>query len=201
MSWKQKLSFLTPQYVEHSVQGETYKFYPISVGLAFQLREIGKPLAKAIAAIFEKTDNDTSTREMTGPNDEGNGFFRQVEASAISPELARERHTQRVSAIEALVDSLTCEKNLEIVGTIIMDSLREVFPPSNKDNPPVKEFMNSTPLPAIPDLIIGVAKANKGVLGPLTDRLGSLVEAVSEKVGAKLELASPKESVEPTPAG
>lgn len=190
-SWKSKFTFLTPNCVSHTIGEKEYKFYPISVGLAFKLRSVAKPLTKALTTLLGDTKEDTGSIQRVVANAQGTSD-QEIVIEPISADLARLRHEQRQKAVEELVEALTAEANLEIVGDILVDSLREDFPPGDKSNPTGKQFMAEITLPNVPDLLIGVAKANKGVFGPLVSKVGAMMSGLKAQVEARvLERTAP----------
>jgi hypothetical protein len=106
----------------------------------------------------------------------------------------RKRH--QAEAIKELTDALTDPKNLALVGGVLIDSLREVFPPGSPDNPPGGEFIKSVHAVDLPKLIKGLAAANKGVLGDFGGKATGLLDNVFEKVKAKADENVKKEKKE-----
>ena len=190
-NWKDKLSCFTPNYEEHDVGDETLHFYPVSVGLIFELRKIGKPLARSLAVIFDKNDKDQGTQDIIEKDEHGQDR-RELIVMPMNPELAQARHQQKTDAIGGLVESLTAPENVAVIGRIIMDSLREVFPPGDKNNPPPEGFMQELPANAFGQMLVGVAKANKEVLGPLTERATEAVEGVVARIGKHPDNSEPQ---------
>ena len=169
--WKDRLSCFSPNFIEHEVGTQTLKFYPVSVGMAFKLRTIGKPIARSLSILFSNTDRDVGTKDSEVTNEDGSKD-RQIEILPISDGLAKIRHEQRIDAIDGIVTALTEEKNAEVVAQIIMDSLCEVFPKDDKKKwPPALEFINSMPVPVLGAMIMGIIQANKDVFGPLADKV------------------------------
>lgn len=181
MSWKDKVSFLAPTYIEHEVGGETLKFWPVSLGVAVKLRAIGAPLAEALSILFAPTDNDATViiREFEG----GDGGKEKV-VEAVDPKLAEMRDKQRADALSKAIKTLSDSKNLGVIGEIIMDSMRENFPKS-EPRPPGLEVMNELPLKPLKEIIMGIVKANKDVLGPFAEkaqeRLGQVIKLPEEE--------------------
>lgn len=194
--WAGKLSCFSPNYVAHDVSGEELRFYPISVGLAFKLRTIGKPLARSLAVLFGNKDQDHGTKDTEVTNTDGSKD-RQVSIEPITEGLAKIRFEQRVEAIDGIITALTDEQNAAVVGEIIMDSLADVFKKSErKEWPPVMEFINTMPLPVLGGMLMGVIKANQEVFGPLA---GKVTEAAESAV-ARIAEARVEEPAEETPS-
>ena len=196
--WKSKLNFGEPTHVEHKVGEATVKFYPVSVGMMFKLRRAAKPIAKAISVLTSGGGKDTGNifREVGEPVmldgkplklKDGQGGDRIVRdnetiAEAITPELAETRTRQRSEAIEDLIGALTDDENVKIIAEIIMDSMRM----EGNDRPPASEFINQIELPILGELLMGVGKANKGVFGPLADKLSPAFTQAQGAIKARL---------------
>jgi len=191
--WQEKLSCFSPNFVEHEVGNQTLHFYPISVGMAFKLRVIGRPLAKSLSVLFGNKDQDHGTKDVTVHNEYGSED-RQIIIEPITEGLAKIRHAQRTESVEKLVEALTDDKNAAVVGEILMDSLREVFTKNQPDRPPPSEFMRMMPLPVLGNMIMGLVKANKEVFGPLTDQVAAAASAAVNKIGAGVK-TEPSEEV------
>lgn len=175
--WKQKLTFLDkPRTKKSDVQGQEMTFYPVTVGALFHLRTPAKAIGKALAAIFTNTSRDTASV--------GDATTTRVEA--VSPELAQMRLVSQQKAIDEVVDAFSDDKNIGNLGYLIMDSLQEVFPRGNPDNPPPEEFIKTLPGPAVFDMLVGVAKANEGLFGPLVPKLRGAFSKVEQAVRSKL---------------
>ncbi len=181
-TWKEKLSCFSPNFIEHVVNGQKLHFYPVSVGMAFKLRTIGRPLARSLTVLFGSNDNDHGTKDIQIQNDHG-GHDREISISPITDGLAKIRHEQKVDAVDKLIESLTSDENAAVISDIIMDSLRDQFPPDQPNaRPPASEFINEMPVPVLGGMIAGVMQANKDVFGPLTEKVASAASAAVAKV-------------------
>lgn len=214
MDWKEQLNFGEPTYTEHKVGEKTLRFYPVSVGMVFELRRAAKPLAKAFATLTSggKGDNSSVFREIGDPATDASGkpiktsdgeFVRDTEtiSEAISSELASLRMEQRSQAVEDLISALSDDENVEIVVKMVCNSLKITDPP------PAKEFLSHVPAPEFAQMIFGVAKANKGVLGPLGKKMEEMfgdqnIENAKENLRNNLKMTGqpePRTSGEPSP--
>ena len=181
-NWQDKLSCFSPNYIEHTVVGQKLHFYPVSVGMAFKLRTIGRPLAKSLTVLFSSNDNDHGTKDIQVQNDQG-GQDRQIIIEPITDGLARIRHDQKIEAVDSLIEALTSDENAKVMADIFMDSLREEFPPEKpNERPPGLEFMAKMPIAVLGGMSIGVMQANKDVFGPLTEKVAQAASAAVEKV-------------------
>lgn len=180
--WKAKLSCFSPNYIEHQVGEDLVRFWPVSVGMVFELRRIGKPLAKSLSVLFDRHNADQGTHDVVEKDERGQDR-REVTIMPIAVEMAELRHRHRADAIEELIEAIGNPDNAEAIGKILMDSMREVFPPGDKDNPPAKAVIRDIPTTALGAMLVGVTKANKDVLGPLTERVTEATEAVVARIG------------------
>lgn len=199
-----KFSFLSPKFIEHSVGDEVLKFYAVRVATAGKLRGFLKPVFRGLAQINAGGANDIGKESTETADKDG---FRQLrtELKSITPELAKVRSEQREKAIDDLVDALLQEASMRCIGILILDCLRA--PNSEKD---AQELVDNTDLGTLFELIKGVAKANKEVFGPLTDRVEEVISTLKRasmkrvpddepESGAASASDSPKEPLEETP--
>lgn len=197
-NWKDRCAFLTPNFITHEVAGKNYDFYPISVDMAFKLRQMASPIAKAFTSLFSGQGNDHSTIDRTIHNQQGTAD-REVIIEATPIAILEFRASQRSDAIENLIKACTEQSNIELVGEIIMNCMRTEFPPSDVNNPPAKEFVGGTPLPAIGQLVMGVLKANKDVLGPLVAMAQGLLQQALAKAQERVNAINASTTSETTP--
>lgn len=200
MTWKDRCSFLsgaTP--TPHVVNGQTLNFYPVSVGALFSLKEAAKKVGAALAVLFASDKNDAGTTERLFAADlkdqdgrplldeKGKPFLdREVVIQAVSPELVALRLDKSSNAVSTIVAAFTEDSELTNLGRLVMDSLVETFPRGDASNPPPLEFVKTLSAESLVACLIGVAKANKGMFGPLGDRVGGLVAKLNEALTAKM---------------
>ncbi len=192
-AWKERLSFLTPHYETAPVAGTDQHFYPISLGLAFRLRDIGKPLAKALSVLFADRSHDTGTvdRQVSSTQRDAQGnviYDRETILEPISDKLAALRVEQRSKAIEDLIEAVTSDNNLGVLGDLIVDSLRDLFPREAKDNPKGLDLLKDPDvnMAVLRDMILGMAKANRQVFDPLLRAVEPLTAAAEKRLKAGL---------------
>lgn len=168
-------SFLSTKATKHTVKGEEFSFYPVSVGMAFRLKTLAEPLGLALAAVF-KTDSksDVGRKEIVSPTE--NGAAMQTTIDPISMQLAQFRAAQTNGAVVDFVKALAGEDTQKMLAELVMDSLRDF------DKIPPEEFLKVTPLDAIAELLTGVVAANKGVFGPLALKFSTAFNDVKNKV-------------------
>lgn len=218
MSWEDALGYNTVKSEQSQVNGIDQNFWPISVAMAFELRTLAAPLAKAAASLFgsDKQNTGTTSRQVTNvlPQDNGsniNNNTTEYVASAIDPKLAEFRHKQMSEAIEGLFTAFSTPESQEIIARLIFDSLRDVFvrddkPGQRLDFKAIKvegsgqktfvaitprDFLNKTPLPVMKDFVMGIFKANRRVLGPF----GDLVEMKLKQAGVSPSTSGKSEPV------
>lgn len=158
--------FLSPQPVEHIIDGQSYKFWPVSTKMLFQLRSMAKPIAKAIGTLLSTTQNDYAkeTVEVTAPD---GGYQQRTTLQAISADLAKARHAQRTEALEALVDGMMNDANAITLALLIMDSMRDNYQRSEVTPAGAQKFLSEVPAPAMVEMLAGVGAANKKLFDPL----------------------------------
>jgi hypothetical protein len=209
VGWKAKMPFLEgSKPVRHEVQGTPLNFYPSSIGCVFKLKGFFKPVIEAVSVLFESTNNDRTVIQTETTPDKpvfisGNKPGEQIPLmdsetikQAVSPDIAAFRIKTRKEAINQITSAID-ESNLSAVGELIMDSLKELFPRNNPDNPPGIEFAEALEAPAMVEMLVGVFKANKGVFGPLGGRLSAAFDRVTQAVETKakdLKTSNPEDS-------
>ena len=183
------MSYLTPNYVEHSVCGKKKRFYPVSVLKAFKMRRVGKPLAQALSVLFASRKHDHSEQVEQVVTEEQTMTVTSL--SAVSPEMASMRAKQQAEALAEAIDALTDDENVLVLAELIINSLREEW--EEGQAPPAKEFLSSLDTLSMRDMIWGLAKANAEVFGPFKEVFASRVAgALSEDLA---EVISQKETV------
>ncbi len=186
-TWRDKCSFMAPSCVTHKVECVDYKFFAINTELLFKLKEGAGDVFKALAVLFDDNRNDTGSIQRSTSSEEADGkaHANEIIAEPISEAVARMRYEQKQKAITDLLNTFG-DSNKVLFGEIIMASLLETFPPDADDNPPPLEFIQTLPLNALPGLVMGVVKANKGVLGPLAEQIVPMFDAIQNQMKAKV---------------
>lgn len=172
--------FLTsPNFVEHEVNGKTLKFYPVSLGTALKLRTIAKPLASAITTLFAGGDKDVGSKVKETTSNEGSVYERIVDA--ISPDLAKMRQDRVDFAVRDLIDALTKDESLLVVAELFADSCRDEW---QRPVPPaqIKAIKDELDTESLPQVLAGLAKANRKLFGPLGDRISELSKLLGPEV-------------------
>lgn len=200
-SWEDDLCYTSPKGHEHTVNGKTQKFYPVSVGLIFKLRTTGRSVAKAFGAIFADNKKDVQITDNTVSAN--GGIDRTIQTLAVDLGIAKYRDDQRTNALGEVIDAFTSEETLLLLAEIIIDSLADVFPKDSNgvpQGPTPAQFIAKTKLPTMAQMIIGVAKGNQDVFGPLAEKVSSFLTDLEKVVTAKVaKLAEEKVATEKTP--
>lgn len=185
-------------------------FYPVSVGMMLRLKGMIGPIAKAIATLTSSNSKDTGSvsKEDGAPYVLEDGtpmtqmvgntmqMVRDVETSIkpIDPSLARFRSEERTGAINELMVAFGDERNVGVIGDICQDSMQ--VPEANRVDG--AKFMETVEAPDFYDIVAGVAKANKGVFGPLADMMGPGLDRLKDYVdpGQPADISARSEPVE-----
>lgn len=192
------IPFASPQPVEHSVDGQILKFYPISTRMLFQLRSLAKPIARAIGTLLQSKQNDygKETVEVKSPED---AYQIRTSVQAISADLAKTRHDQMAAALDSLIDGLVSESTAMSLALLIMDSLREEYPQRPATPQMAQQFLADTPAPAMIELLMGVAAANRKLFDPLKARVADITATLKNQLdGLRTE---PSEETPTTSSG
>jgi hypothetical protein len=189
-AWKKHLCFQTPTYHVEEVGGVKQKFYPVSVGMVFELKRLGNDLVSALALMFANTDKDAKYIHKTITTKDGDTES-TITTDPISFETMQYRDDQKARSWNKAVDAIFAPENAEVVAKVIMDSLREVFPRCPitgkfADDVKPSEFINAMPLPLLGAFIKGVCMANKDVLGPLAPKAKSILGLAESKLRESL---------------
>jgi len=179
MGWKDVLCYSDDKYCVHVVNGIEQKFWPVSVGQIFRLRALASDLAKNIAHLFADLSKDAKVITQGGQNKDY-----AVQNDPVSLDMAKYRDTQRSEAWGNIIEQVTAQETQAILAEIIMDSMREVFKDSK---PTASEFAKQTPLPVMIEMVMGVAKANVDVFGPLGKRVTSVLSQLAGPGNTKQE--------------
>lgn len=200
--WKDKLAFLgKARFVTHEVEGDTYNFYRVSAGALFALREAAKVIGGAFAVLMDSTARDSGSTVTSFVAGESVPAGQTTACQAATPEVIKLRLDSKSKAVRDIIDAITDQKNVNVFAQLVIDSLAETFPRDAKDNPTPDQFMKEVDPSALVGMVIGVAKANKGMFGPLGEMLGGLTKTLQDAISVKLApfAASPAPSPAPTP--
>jgi len=174
MSWKDSFSFIAPEGVDHPVQGKVFTFYPISVKTAWSIRSTAQSLMQALSTLLTKRDGDRAESQKTQKKQ---GLETQdIHIDAIDKELAELRTKEREKAVGDAIRSLLDPDNSLVIGMLLVDSLRDVFSGQQLSKDEIKRFVDEMPLPAMSDMLVGLAKGNKSVFGPLAGKAEGLLK-------------------------
>lgn len=184
-----KFSFLAPRFELAKVGDKELKFFAVSTRALFRLKTLAGPIAQSLVTIMSGKSQDIkrTSRDFHDPSTGDMGSETTLEP--LTPNIIKLRDGQRSEAVERLIQALTEDENRYIIGGLICDSLREEFPDRPTPDDTVHEFMDDDDmnLPAMIELIGGVAKANKGAFGPLAGPLAAKLKAAVSKLANEPE--------------
>jgi hypothetical protein len=186
--------FLNPSFVEHPVGAEAYKFYPVSLRVLFQLRGLAKPIAQAISTLLTSRSDDIGRESVEVKAPDGGTQLRTT-IQPIQDSLAKTRFDQRASTLNALIDQLMSEGAANMIATLIMDSMRDLFPNRTPSAADCAKFVAEVPAERTMEMLAGVAKANKKLFDPLKVRV---VEAATTLRAAVANIAA-ENGLQPEP--
>ncbi|MFG0317076.1 MAG: hypothetical protein ACF8XB_07385 [Planctomycetota bacterium JB042] len=178
-SWKESYLFLSPTYESVEIDGREVHFYPISARCAFRIRKLARPIATALDILLAKNEHDTKSvfREFDGG--------RESISEAIDTELAKHRDSRREAAITDLIESVTEEANQNVIGRMLLDSMRDEGFPREPTDEDVRFFMDHTPITTLGLMLSGLAKANMRS-SPLAQKVIEMVRSsVARNDGAE----------------
>lgn len=190
--WKESPLFAPENnYHEVEIQGTTHKFWAICPTKIFKLRRLATPIAQALMAMRPGA-NDVTIVDRDIANDGSGGRGREIITEGISPQLAKLRFEQQEAGLKSLIESLTDEANAAILGELIMDSMREVFPRTGKLPAGIEVVKGLQTAGRLLQVLRAIAVANAEVIDPLVARvapssssMGDAVKAAESAVGAQ----------------
>lgn len=161
-----KLSFIhSDEYVTQEVQGETIKFYPMSMPTAFKLKQAGRTLARAFAAFYAARQQPTG-HKMRDISDPEGGTIHEFEKEGLPVEMYRERNNQADVAIDQFVEALTAPPNWDALCHAIAESMREVRQENGLSTPELaKQIKEECDTMTIIPLLKGLLAANTQAFG------------------------------------
>lgn len=206
MGWKERFTFRERRYVEHKVGENTLRFYPNRLGLLTEAKNLSAPAAKAIAALFADESRDTKSN-VKRTKDGGEFYIEDITTDALTPEMAQHRQREKDRAIEVLFDSVCDMRNRNLIGLLLMDSLRDEFP-YKVDRPiaEVEAFLygdgsdtyTGLDIPLLIELVRGWLKGNAQVFGASGESMVGLVKAKLESLRDSRLAKKEPEGMSPT---
>lgn len=167
MSFK---GFLSKKGITHEIELEdgtkqSLHFKPISVRRLITLQEILGAVSKAIMVLTG--GNSFDDIKTTHHKD---GDYQTTVSEPVDPEITARKQAEKERALDGLLTVLFHEQNVETVGQLLLDSLKDE--PSVPEGTTPEELMDNTEAGVLTQLLVGFGKANKKVLpGPLRTRL------------------------------
>lgn len=187
-------TFVSGKYVERVIpsdQGDrTIRFFPVSVGKLFFLKQIATAISSSLATLFGQkspfVDFKTITRQV------GDSSERTSEPPPEALIELRKRH--RSEAIRGIVEALLDTQSIVAIGRLLMDSMRDEYPDrQNITDADVKSFVDGLDVEVLPILVSGFIEANRKILGGAEGKVRAVIQAA---MNGDLEASSP----EPKPA-
>jgi len=181
-------SVFTSRAVTSDVNGTSVSFYPMSIRLLLECKDVIKPLAGAVTTILaqEKLIRGTKTENITqgAAGEEVGGFISRSELHAPSPEMVAAQEKTRRDAVQDAIEALFSKTNDNLLGSIFLDALT---PPSERGRElpsaeDVDQLMGGLDFVVAVDMLKGVAKANAQVFGPLGAKLTTAAKAAMDRV-------------------
>ena len=196
-------TFIESDFITRQIGKKDFKFHKLSIGMLFELRKFATCLSQAIVVFIDSytSRNDTETIERTVQsgvsqevtNEKGEKQLvplldKEIKMGAIDPKLAEIRCGQKRRAVEDVIDAFASPENKIALGKIIRDSLRDDYDSTVS----ASDVIDKLPAEAFPEILMGIAEANKGVLGPLVNSFQGLMSTTLEKYVKKADM--PKSS-------
>ena len=205
--WKEQITFARGASVKHKVGGQELTFYPISVGMAFNLESVADILFECMTTFFSANANDQGREEIDQVDTKEGITVNTTRITPSDPEIAKYRDEQRQDAVQKFARLVVSSNARTTFGQIIMDSLRDIFDKEQvNDGRTVDEFMSEIPdLPSFMELIEGVIKANREAFDPfmkLAEKARAKVDKVMGSAGGSQESTSKDNTgqTSPTPS-
>lgn len=195
MDFQKALDLFQRKSVLHHVEGfpKPFKFYPVSVAQLYRMQTMFNPLIEAVRVwMLRATDVEHIEQQEQQLDDLGNPVHVTVvkRAGSIDPALAQQRSEETKKALSSVVEELFSEENKAVLGGLLADSLRDLFPRPVEDEDVIK-FFNEMDVDAMVSFARGFVKANTKVLGPFVKRIQDKWEGlVDQAVSATSEQLS-----------
>lgn len=176
-------SFLSDQSVDHEVNGQTHKFYPVSTRTIFHLKRVGSQSARALQALFSGGNDDVSKEhDKTFEGGKDGAFQERHRVSAIDPVLAEKRYQQKQKAVNDLIETLLSEDAGFVLARLIMDSMREAGFPRKPTNAELGEFVDNVSADSMVEMCQGLIAANRRLFAPLEKWVATIKETLQKNL-------------------
>lgn len=167
--------------VPSEVAGNMVNFYPPSLPVMFQLKSAASPLAKLLTNVWNRGGHDVVRMTQVSKDERGTDV-KVVHESAISTDLAKLRSEQANSGIKDLLDQIFADQNRQLLGRVLMDSLRDDCPrkPTPKQ---IDEFMEDLDIVILGQMVQGMLRASKEAFRPLERWVKTLIDQLRARSG------------------
>lgn len=156
------------------------RFYPLTLPLAFKLKNTGRALGRAFAAFYAARQNGSghSVEDITDPD----GFQKHTfSTEGMSPEFLRERANQAEIAIDQILEAVTSPTNWVALCDAIAHSLKDYREEHGQTTQQLsKELQEGMDIPSIVPMLKGLLKANASQFGSAGEALG---QALNQGLG------------------
>lgn len=202
-NWLKERPAYTSKGTVRAVEGQDISFYPVSGHVALMLRAVARPVAKLISHLTDNSrDGDRRVKHSMFESATDKGANTDMEP--VTLDVIQFRANQRSGAIDEFLESLFSEEVLQVLGCLIIDSMRprdDIAPPDAAEG---GKFARGLDLPIMRQYLAGVVAANGAAFGPLGEALGQLKTLVAQRVKAAVDQpgspSSPLEASADVPA-
>ena len=171
-----KLKFLhCDDFVEQEVNGETLRFYEMSVPTALKLKNTGRSLARAIAT-FYMSKKDTTGTKVRDINDPEGGTISEFETNPVSGEIFKERMEQTEKGIDQLIDAIAFPVNQEALAYAIAESLRDVREEQGLEIKDLAKQIQDAGMSSMFPLLKGLLAANMSRFGDVGKQMSQVLD-------------------------
>lgn len=171
------LSFLSKKFVTRTIGDRSVKFYSCNASSLFALKEIVEPIAKGLVALFSANPNDVEITNQLQKDEKDGTLFTQDKSTAIDPELAKFRATQKITAITDILRGLGENVTKIVLAKLLMSSMRDEGFEKDPDDHVALAFFNETDLDSLGEMVSGLIEINKKMFAPFLNRLPEKVKA------------------------
>jgi hypothetical protein len=182
-------AFFSHKFETLEIDGRECNFYRVSLKALFDLKNVAKPLVRALTSLFQGVGQENGGRSIKKDHSLADGTKGQEtieEVDGIDPTLAKVKIEEREKAIGDLIDAFLDETNVKVIARLIMDSMRDDF--ARPITPQaVAEFVQTVDPGTLVAMVKGLVQANVGVLGPLAPRLQEALGKFQNAAGAASE--------------
>ena len=173
--------------VEQEVNGETVRFYEMTVPTALKLKNTGRSIGRAIALFYNMRKDTTGTR-VRDINDSEGGTISEFETQPVSAEIYKERAEQTDKALDQLMDAITFPPNKEALCRAIAESMRDVQTEHNLTPADLAKQIEEAGVSAMLPMLKGLLAANVSRFGDAGKQISqALTKGLKDLTGTMTE--------------